>query len=125
MTRSDRPNPPLPPSRAHEERPVMRYLPFAALAVVLGAGSVSAEGLTGKYIEARTCDVWTGPCFSNSETHLGGKHAVVGWMVEKGSFDQVKLDGLGVVAIIAARDTLGLRQPGKAKAVVIVDSRAT
>jgi hypothetical protein len=102
----------------------MRCLPFAALALVLCAAPVSAAELTGKYIEARTCDIWTGPCFANADLHLGGKNAVIGWKVDKGSVDRVKLDGLGVVAVIAARDTLGARQAGKSKAVLIVDSRA-
>ncbi len=102
----------------------MRYLPFAALALVLCAGSASAE-VTGKYIEARTCDIWTGPCFANAELHLGGKNAVVAWKVDRGDFEQVKLDGLGVVAVLSARDTLGARQPSKPKAILIVDSRAS
>jgi len=85
---------------------------------------VSAAGLTGKYIEARTCDIWTGPCFANAEMNLTGQHAVIGWAVDKGAFDNVNLDGLGVVAIVAAKDTLGLKQTGKAKSVLIVDSRA-
>src|SRR5439155_5531484 len=34
------------------------------------------------------------------------------------------LDGLSVVAVVAASDTLGLKQTGPARAVVIVDSRA-
>jgi hypothetical protein len=103
----------------------MRYLPFAALAVVLCAGPVSASELSGKYIEARTCDIWTGPCFANADLHLTGKHAVIGWKVDRGSFDKVKLDGLGVVAVIAASDTLGAPQNSKAKAVLIVDKRAS
>jgi hypothetical protein len=102
----------------------MRYLPLAALALVLCVGPASAE-LTGKYIEARTCDIWTGPCFANAELHIGGKNAVVGWKVDKGAIDQVKLDGLGVVAVISARDTLGTEQPSKPRAILIVDSRAT
>jgi hypothetical protein len=110
-----------------------RYLPVAALAIVCAAFlSVSAvsnaaavpAALTGKYIEARTCDVWTGPCYANAEMNLSGKNAVLGWKVDSGSFDRVKLDGLGVVAVIAAHDTLGLEQTGQAKAVLIVDSRA-
>jgi len=103
----------------------MRYLAFVALALVLCAGPVSAGELTGKYIEARTCDIWTGPCYANADLHLTGKNAVIGWKVDKGALDKVKLDGLSVVAVIAAQDTLGAKQPGKAKAVLIVDRRAT
>ncbi len=67
----------------------------AALAVFVSVLPASAAGLTGKYIEARTCDVWTGPCFANAEMNLTGKHAVLGWKVEKGEFQGVSLDGLG------------------------------
>jgi len=95
----------------------------AVCALVLVA-PVSAAGLTGQYVEARNCYVWTGPCFANAEMNLAGKHAVLGWKVEKGSFDKVQLDGLGVVAVVAASDTLGLQQTGPAKAVLIVDARA-
>src|SRR5437588_7806566 len=101
-----------------------RWLTLAAIALILAAAPVSAAGITGQYIEARTCDVWTGPCFANAEMNLGGKHAVIGWMVEKGTLGDAKLDGLGVVAVVAASDTLGLAQTGPAKAVLIVDSRA-
>lgn len=101
-----------------------RTVALAAVALVALAGPLSAAGITGKYIEARTCDVWTGPCFANADMNLGGKHAVLGWLVEKGTLDNAKLDGLGVVAVVAASDTLGLEQTGPAKVVLIVDSRA-
>src|SRR5262249_34231339 len=48
-----------------------------------------------------------------------------GWQIDRGTLDNVRLDGLGVVAVVAASDTLGLEQTGPAKAVLIVDSRAT
>lgn len=101
-----------------------RWLPLAALALVVAAAPVSA-GVTGKYVEARTCDVWTGPCFANAEMNLVGKNAVLAWQVESGSLDGVRLDGLGVVAVVAASDTLGLKQTGPSKAVLIVDAKAT
>lgn len=97
---------------------------LAVFAALIAALPLQAAGITGQYIEARTCDVWTGPCFANAEMNLGGKHAVLGWKIEKGSLDNAALDGLGVVAVVAASDTLGLKQTGKAKAVLIVDSRA-
>src|SRR5947199_7142038 len=101
-----------------------RCLPFAVFALVLAAVPLHAAGITGDYIEARTCDVWTGPCFANAEMNLGGKHAVLGWKIEKGSLDNAVLDGLGVVAVVAASDTLGLKQTGRAKAILVVDSGA-
>jgi hypothetical protein len=103
---------------------MFRWISLAMGAFLLGALPIQAAGLTGQYIEARTCDVWTGPCFANAEMNLGGKHAVMAWRVDKGSVDGVPLDGLTVVAVIAASDTLGLEQTGPAKAILIVDARA-
>jgi hypothetical protein len=102
-----------------------RSLALAAFALLLAVAPLSAAGLTGQYIEARTTDVWTGPCFANADVNIGGKHAIMAWKVEKGEFDKVNLDGLSVVAVVAASDTLGTKQTGTAKAVLIVDDRAT
>jgi hypothetical protein len=88
------------------------------------AAPLQASGITGHYLEARTCDVWTGPCFANSEMNLTGKQAVMAWKVDKGTQDDVRLDGLSVVAVVVASDTLGLEQTGESKTLLIVDSRA-
>jgi hypothetical protein len=101
-----------------------RTLCLAAIAMLFAAGSLPAAGLTGQYIEARTTDVWTGPCFANADVNLGGKHAIMAWKIDKGHWDKVSLDGLGVVAVLAASDTLGTKQTGDGKAVLIVDERA-
>jgi hypothetical protein len=101
-----------------------RLFSFSALALVLAVAPLQAAPITGKYVEARTCDVWTGPCFANAEFNLTGKHAVLAWKVEKGSFEGANLDGLSVVAVVSASDTLGLEQTGPAQAVLIVDSKA-
>ncbi len=100
-----------------------RWFALAAVALVVVALPASAAGLTGQYVECRTCDVWTGPCFANAET-LAGRNAVMGWKVEKGSLDGATLDGLSVVAVVAAHDTLGQEQTGPAKAILIVDEKA-
>jgi hypothetical protein len=102
-----------------------RWLALAVFALVVVAAPVSAAGITGQYLEARTCDVWTGPCFANAEMNLGGKHATLAWKVDKGTLNNVALDGLSVVAVVEASDTLGLEQTGRAKAVLIVDSKAS
>jgi hypothetical protein len=93
-----------------------------ALLIVTAA---HADTLTGRYVEARTCDVYTGPCFANGDMNLGGKNAVLGWKIDKGTFNDVALDGLSVAAVLSASDTLGLKQTGTAKAVIIVDRRAS
>jgi hypothetical protein len=104
---------------------MFRCFSLAFVALVLVALPLQAAGITGKYLEARTCDIWTGPCFANSEMSLSGKHAVMAWKIDKGSLDNVCLDGLSVVAVVAASDTLGLEQTGPSKAVLIVDEKAT
>jgi Protein of unknown function (DUF1326) len=101
-----------------------RWLILAALALAFVAAPAKAAGLSGSYLEARTADVYTGPCFANSDMNLTGREAILAWKVDKGSLDDVALDGLSVVAVVAASDTLGLKQTGSARAVLIVDSRA-
>jgi hypothetical protein len=103
---------------------MIRRLALAALALVVMAVPVYASGITGKYVESRTCDIWTGACFANADMNLTGKNAVIAWKIDKGTFDKVKLDGLGIVAVVAASDTLGLKQTGPSKAVLIVDKKA-
>src|SRR5947208_996499 len=110
---------------SHRRYPGMsRWLALAAVAFIVIATPVQAAGISGEYLESRTCDVWTGPCFANAEMNLGGKQAVLAWMVKEGTFDSVRLDGLGVVAVVASSDTLGLKQTGPAKALLIVDKKA-
>ena len=50
---------------------MMRTLAVAAAVLALTTAPASAAGITGQYMEARTCDVWTGPCFANAEVNLG------------------------------------------------------
>jgi hypothetical protein len=103
----------------------MRWLALTALVLFVFAAPVSAAGITGQYLEARTCEVFTGPCFSNADTGLVGRHGVMAWKVDKGSIGSVSLDGLSVVAVVAASDTLGQRQSGEGKALLIVDKKAS
>jgi len=102
-----------------------RYLSLAALAFLCSTASAAAAGIKGQYVEARTCDVWTGPCFANADFNLAGKNAVLAWRVDKGTLDGVSLNGLGIVAVISASDTLGLEQTGTGRALLIVDRQAT
>lgn len=85
-----------------------------------------AGHVSGEYIESRTADVYTGPCFANSEVNLTGQQAVLGWHVDKGTWENVSLDGLSVAAVVRASATLGdaFSNPFPARAVLIVDQRA-
>lgn len=104
---------------------MIRTLTLSALALLFAANIAAASEITGKYVEARTGDVWTGPCFANADLNLGGKHAVLAWKVDSGTFDNVSLDGLGVVAVVIASDTLGIKQTGQSRVVFIVDQKAS
>jgi hypothetical protein len=86
-----------------------------------------AAEIYGDYLETRSADVWTGPCFANAETGLVGREAILAWHVHKGTWNGVALDGLSVVGVVKARATLGdpFASPYPARAVVIVDERAS
>ena len=87
----------------------------------------SAATISGDYAEFRTADVYTGPCFANGEVGLTGDEAVLAWRVKSGSWEGVRLAGLSVIAVVRANATLGspYANPLPARAVMIVDSRAT
>jgi hypothetical protein len=100
-------------------------LVFAATAA---AGTPTARpAISGDYLEARSCDVYIGPCFANAEIGLVGELAIMAWSVRQGSFDGVDLSGLSVVAVVRADGTLGdlALTPVKAKAALVVDERAS
>jgi len=94
-------------------------------ALVLAGSSVAgAAGIRGDYIEARTADVYTGPCFSNAEVFIYGNQAVLAWKVTEGSFDGVDLSGLGIAAAIQGSTTFSEDSPDRARAILIVDDKA-
>ncbi|MBI5757839.1 MAG: hypothetical protein HZA46_04910, partial [Planctomycetales bacterium] len=53
----------------------------SAMVLCLTANGFAAQ-ITGEYIEARTCDVYTGPCFANGEVGTTGNEAVLAWKVD-------------------------------------------
>jgi len=95
---------------------------------VLASTSLCSAGtsISGDYLEARTSDIYTGPCFANSEVNLAGKEAVVAWRVQQGAWRGVPVEGLSVVAVVRAAATLGdpTETPLPARAVLLVDERA-
>ena len=102
--------------------------------VTLAASTLMAASLPpmrssvqGDYVEARTADVYTGPCFANAEVDLVGNLAVFGWKVKKGDWQGVNLDGLSVIGVVRASGTLGYIHTNAypVKSVIIVDERAT
>jgi hypothetical protein len=104
----------------------MRKVLQACLLIALLASPVSAMDITirGDYLEARTSDVYTGPCFANGEMNLVGKEAILTWHVREGAWQGVPLAGLSVMAVLKAGNTLGYAADPDPRAVVIVDEAA-
>src|SRR5437667_7682533 len=90
------------------------------------ASTQSTPTISGDYLEVRSCDVYTGPCFANAEMNLSGKEGILVWSVREGSWKGTSLGGLSVIAVVCTDGTLGdMRyQPRAGKAVLIVDERA-
>jgi hypothetical protein len=94
------------------------------------AAACSAAQIQGEYLEARSCDVYTGPCFANAEMDLAGKEAVMAWHVEEGSWDGVNLAGLSVAVVATSEKTMGdtgvfKMRAGRIRSVILVDDQAT
>ncbi|HEY7499203.1 MAG TPA: DUF1326 domain-containing protein [Vicinamibacterales bacterium] len=102
---------------------------------VVGLGAVAGlraadPVVRGDYVEARTSEVFTGPCIMGSEGEVSGKEAIMAWRVSRGAMNGVALDGLSIVAVVAADRHLSMHEfgapaPKSIKSVVMVDSRAT
>ena len=103
-----------------------RTLLILAMALLTLAAPAMAQ-IHGDYIEVRTADVYTGPCFANGEVGLTGHDAVLAWRIDQGKWEGVALHGLSVVAVVRASSTLGdpYSNPLPAKTVMIVDAQAS
>jgi hypothetical protein len=116
-----------------QSKRIILILALSALVSAVPAGAKpktaapQAPQITGQYIEARTADIWTGPCIANSEMNLTGKQAMMAWHIDHGTWANVSLDGLNVVAVVRSNNTLGDpdTNPLPARAVMIVDQSAS
>src|SRR5271169_1260306 len=108
------------------KRVLLAFLVVSLAACLSYAAAIPAHSIYGNYVEARTADVYTGPCFANSEVGLTGQLALFGWKVTKGAWEGVALDGLSVVGVVRAHHTLGdvYESAYPVQAVMIVDDRA-
>jgi len=104
------------------------FLPtLVGLGLMVAMAIPGSATIKGDYIEARSADVYTGPCFANGEVGLVGNEAILGWKIKEGNWKGTSLNGLGVVAVVKAHATLGdpYHNPYPAESVLIVDQRAT
>jgi hypothetical protein len=101
---------------------------MAALVGLTGSALMAGTSVTGKYVEARTAEVFTGGCIMSSEADTVGRQAVLAWKVDRGSYNGVSLDGLSVVAALSGDANLGIHEIGgvraNVKSAVVVDERA-
>lgn len=99
---------------------------FIALVAPPVTGAAENPTVSGAYVEARSCDVYTGPCIANGEMGLSGREAIMAWRVDRGQWDGVELGGLSVIAVVNTSTTMGdvQFQPQKGVGVLIVDSAA-
>lgn len=101
-------------------------LPVALVVLLPAAAMGAGVQVSGTYVEARTADVYTGPCFGNSEVGLVGKEAIMAWRIEEGGWDGVDLSGLSVLAVVRSEATLGdpYAERQGAESVLVVDAGA-
>jgi hypothetical protein len=104
----------------------MRMIFSALCGVLICSAAVASESVQvrGTYLEARTADVFTGPCFSNAEVFIVGDRAVMAWKVTEGSWEGVDLSGLSVAAAVRGTTTFSEDRPEQALTVMIVDEQA-
>src|SRR5262245_34855940 len=103
-----------------------KLLAFIAF-VLLAIPAFAADSVSGTYLESRTCQVYTGPCFANAETALAGRDAMMAWNIESGTKNNVDLSGLSVVMVVSGNSTLayeGVADPSELKSAIIVDAKA-
>ena len=102
------------------------FLTVSIFCLTLFSAPAFAGQIRGDYVETRSADVWTGPCFANGEVNLTGTEATIAWKIREGEWNGVKLDGLSVVAIARANATLGdpYKNPYPAHAVLLLDQKA-
>jgi hypothetical protein len=103
---------------------------LATLLATLTAASafaVTQPAIKGDYLEVRSCDIYTGPCFANAEMGTTGREAMLVWSVKEGSWEGTSLDGLSVIAVVRADATLGNMkyEPRSGKAMLIIDEKAS
>ncbi len=98
-----------------------------AVAMTFSAPALAANSISGTYLEARTCQIYTGPCFANGEVGSAGKDAVMSWSISKGKHNDVDLAGLAVALVVKSSHTLafnGLADAKTLKAMIFVDANA-
>ena len=102
---------------------------FTLTAIVLlltaaGALSTQPETVQGEYLEARSVSVYVGACHYGAEYVEGGREATLVWNIRQGTWKDVSLDGLTVVAVVTAKNNLAIDTDTR-RSVLYIDEKAT
>lgn len=110
----------------------MNWKAIVSVACLVAVGNVMAineapSKVSGDYLEVRSCDVYTGPCFANGEMGLNGKEAIMVWKIREGAWNGAQLDGLSVIAVVGTEKTIGdvRYNPRNGEAMIITDASAS
>lgn len=102
-------------------------LVLTTLALTLIAGfafATEAPTVQGEYIEARSASVYVGACHFGAEYVEGGREATAIWNIQSGSWNDVSLQNLTVVAVISAKSNLAIDTETR-KSVLYMDPSTT
>ena len=100
---------------------------LTTLALILVAGfafATETPTVQGEYIEARSASVYVGACHYGAEFVEGGKEATLVWNIQHGSWNDVSIDGLTVVAVVSAKSNLAIDTETR-KSVLYMDPSTT
>ncbi|MFW6198900.1 MAG: DUF1326 domain-containing protein [Acidobacteriota bacterium] len=105
-------------------RNIVLSLLTAALLLPAATLASPSASLQGVYVEARSAQVFIGGCIKSSEAQTMGREAVLSWHVDRGTVDDVRVDGLSVVAVVAGDQNLALYPEASRRTILYVDERA-
>jgi hypothetical protein len=103
-----------------------RRLASVTLLALLGAAPATPTP-HGQYLEARTASVFAGACHYAGERVTDGRSAVMSWKIESGSFDDIDLTGVKVIAAVSCDDNLAEASAARRTEIVVdadTDARA-
>ena len=100
---------------------------LTTLVLIMASGfafAAETAAVEGDYIEARSASVYVGACHFGAEFVEGGGEATLVWHIQRGTWNDVSLKGLTVVAVISAKNNLAIDKKTR-KSVLYVDRKAT
>ncbi len=88
-----------------------------------GRPALAAPGVTGDYVEARSCNIYVGACHAEGERETIGRQAVLAWNFRGGSYEGVNLAGVKAIAVLTGDRNLA-QKGAEIQSVLYVDGGA-